>query len=276
MTSPGASRRQETLVWLAAAWLFPALLPFFLLGGTGVSAAQAGAAPHPELPACAAGTAPERAAGSVAEDLKRIYLHWPQVSPAEGAAGLAAVVLTYGRDQELYDWVQRHRTAELSRWSATVTQLGSPAFTLTAPLLLAALDPETGYLGFNAVALADIWAVSLKWAVGSSRPRAGEGHRFRPGQGWVNGDHDSFPSGHTAAAFALADVLAHRYPDGAALFYAGAAAVGYSRVYEKAHWPSDVVAGALLGLLASRQVRGSSRLFDPHAETVLPLFYRTF
>lgn len=51
-------------------------------------------------------------------------------------------------------------------------------------------------------------------------------------------------------AFALAFVLARAYPRYAVLFYGLAGLVAVSRVYLAKHFPSDVVAGAAIGLLA--------------------------
>ncbi len=57
----------------------------------------------------------------------------------------------------------------------------------------------------------------------------------------------SFPSGHTAAAFAFATGVGHVHPQAALPLRALAALVGYSRVHTGVHYPGDVVAGALLG-----------------------------
>jgi membrane-associated phospholipid phosphatase len=58
----------------------------------------------------------------------------------------------------------------------------------------------------------------------------------------------SFPSGHTAAAFAFATGVARVLPPAALPLYAMAALVGYSRVHTGVHYPLDVVSGALCGV----------------------------
>jgi undecaprenyl-diphosphatase len=57
----------------------------------------------------------------------------------------------------------------------------------------------------------------------------------------------SFPSGHTASAFAFATGVGQVLPSEAAGLRALAALVGYSRVHTGVHYPGDVIAGALLG-----------------------------
>ena len=64
----------------------------------------------------------------------------------------------------------------------------------------------------------------------------------------------SFPSGHASAAMTAAGVLAQNDPLWP-LYYAIGAVVASSRVYVKIHHPSDVVAGALLGLALARVAR---------------------
>lgn len=62
-------------------------------------------------------------------------------------------------------------------------------------------------------------------------------------------DH-SFPSGHTTAIFASVTPFAVTYPLSGLALYPLAAFVGFSRIYLGLHYPSDCVAGAVIGIAA--------------------------
>ncbi len=61
----------------------------------------------------------------------------------------------------------------------------------------------------------------------------------------------SFPSGHTASAFAFATGAADAQPLLSASLRALATLVGYSRVHTGVHYPADVLAGAFIGVSAA-------------------------
>lgn len=65
----------------------------------------------------------------------------------------------------------------------------------------------------------------------------------------------SFPSGHSASAFAFAVAVGSELPRAAVPLSFLAATVAYSRVHTGVHYPGDVVAGALLGVAAAATVR---------------------
>lgn len=61
-------------------------------------------------------------------------------------------------------------------------------------------------------------------------------------------DRFSFPSGHTAAAFVFAVAVSAFFSAWAPLVFALAVAIGLSRVLLGVHFPSDILAGAILGV----------------------------
>jgi membrane-associated phospholipid phosphatase len=77
-------------------------------------------------------------------------------------------------------------------------------------------------------------------------------HTLRPDESAWN----SFPSGHTAEAFANAEFMRMEYKDASPWYgigaYAVATATGMLRMYNNKHWLNDVVAGAGIGIAGTR------------------------
>lgn len=74
----------------------------------------------------------------------------------------------------------------------------------------------------------------------------------------------SFPSGHTASSFAAATVIAVYARKAGALALAYAGLVGISRMYLLMHWPTDVVAGAAVGVAVALAVLLSMDRWIPY------------
>lgn len=65
----------------------------------------------------------------------------------------------------------------------------------------------------------------------------------------------SFPSGHTSSSFAAAVTISLNFPlTFAILAFALAGAIAFSRLYLRVHYPSDILAGAVLGVICSLAV----------------------
>lgn len=121
---------------------------------------------------------------------------------------------------------------------------------------------RTGLRMLASHALATAVKTVIKNSVDRSRPgkAAEEGdHRFEPGDS-DDGEDRSFPSGHTAGAFAAARAIVRDYPDTAVPLYLAAGVAAGIQVPRHAHYPSDLLAGAVIGISSEWVVNGGLRL----------------
>ncbi len=141
------------------------------------------------------------------------------------------------------------------RW---VTHLGGARATIGTGLLLVAVgERRLGLAVLVALTLSHVAVQVLKRAVARPRPCDANGHPLAlvdlP-------DPFSFPSGHAAAASAIATTLVLRAPIAAVLIVPIAVLVSASRVALRVHHVSDVVAGAALGVVGG--VAGTALLLS--------------
>jgi membrane-associated phospholipid phosphatase len=124
---------------------------------------------------------------------------------------------------------------------------------------------DFGLHAFVSLALSNFVTGSLKVVTGRSRPLvlgadstwARQGHdEWDFFGGWhSDGARASYASGHTSNAFAIATVFAEELGGAAPwIAYPMAAGVAWSRVNDEAHWASDVVMGALIGIVSGHLV----------------------
>ena len=151
-------------------------------------------------------------------------------------------------------WTSRQlpNTNDQARFSARVSNVGAAytvipvtaAFYLGGVLTDNAKARETGLLGAQALVDGLVVFEVLKLATERQRPLVDGGH----GQFFHGGD--SFPSGHTMAAFALASVVAHEYRNKKmvpVIAYGLATLVGAARFSARQHFASDVLAAGAMG-----------------------------
>ncbi len=167
-------------------------------------------------------------------------------------------------DQAVFDAVAETRTPSLDRFFVGVSRSvdHSRLWLLMAAVvaLVALVDGSRGRraAGLGVLAIGSASAVTnaaLKPLAGRRRPTP-SGHRAVLGSRRVRRPVSaSFPSGHTASAFAFAAAMGETEPWTWLPLHAAAGAVGYARVHTGMHYPSDVAAGALIGALCGWTVR---------------------
>jgi undecaprenyl-diphosphatase len=144
-------------------------------------------------------------------------------------------------------------------WMLAATRLGDGWLWLAISALLATGGSRgLRVLSAGAVSagLANVLLLCVKGRIRRARPceQARPPHFDVDPLGWFTSDRFSFPSGHALNAFAIGSVIALAFPLAAVPVLAAAASVAASRVVVGLHWPSDVIAGALGGLLIGTSV----------------------
>lgn len=146
-------------------------------------------------------------------------------------------------DQSLYrtiheDW----QSPVLDPVMKGASRLGSAESGLVISALVLTVGDEkardTGKLMFFSLVGASAVTAGLKYAVNRERPDGEEHDRL----------NSSFPSGHATGAFAMASVAGAKYSSLRIPVYLLASTVALSRVYLGRHYPTDVLAGAGIGL----------------------------
>lgn len=125
----------------------------------------------------------------------------------------------------------------------------------TSRALLLGLGTRLQFL-FLSVALSVFVGEILKYLIGRGRPFVGGAanpFNFIPFEG--TGAYASLPSGHAVTAFALAFAVSALWPRLRVVMFTYAIAILLTRLVLLAHHPSDVAAGALLGMVGAMTVR---------------------
>lgn len=218
----------------------------------------------------AAAPRPDTLATAPRADTLAPYIH--SAPPGHGIrwyeplAVLGGIALTASLDEPVANHFRDHRSQgaqDVADAWAKVGTIGVGA--VTAGVLAGGLishNEKVTHAGLRllfSVGLAGGAAEGMKIVLGRERPYQNtSAWDFDPGH-----FDTSFPSGHTTLAFAMAASLSddiHRTWATVGL-YGLATGVAVSRVYQEAHWVSDVVGGAALGVASAKLVSGRWRVF---------------
>ena len=152
-------------------------------------------------------------------------------------------------DTRLFYWFNRFTDGRNCTPIRYLSKTGDGHLYLVLGLILFYLDSTHGQLFFYTAIMAYAFEIPLYLILKQCFKRP------RPAMTLLNykalitpSDKFSLPSGHTAAAFLMATIISYFYPTYMVIALPWAASVGLSRILLGVHYPSDVLAGAALGV----------------------------
>jgi membrane-associated phospholipid phosphatase len=133
-----------------------------------------------------------------------------------------------------------------------IALLATPALDRMTRAVLAMIVTRLGFV-FIAVGLPGLLGTIVKRWIGRVRPSAAGPFAYEPWS-WRS-EFASLPSGHATTAFATLVAIGVIFPRARPLLWACAVLIAVSRVVVMAHYPSDVIAGAAVGVFGALWVR---------------------
>ncbi len=130
-----------------------------------------------------------------------------------------------------------------------------PSLPRVPQLVLAAIMVRVGFL-FVAIGVPSLFVTIVKHMIGRARPLVGgslDPYLFSPFK-WPAA-YAGLPSGHATTAFAVLVAFGTLWPRARTILWIYALLIAASRVVVTAHYPSDVLAGALVGVVGALLVR---------------------
>jgi membrane-associated phospholipid phosphatase len=138
---------------------------------------------------------------------------------------------------------------------AAIAVLASPALPPFTQTVLASVTVRLSFL-FAAIALPSLAVTVVKRLIGRARPFVdNQSDPFHYMLGVWRPDYASFPSGHATTAFAAAIAIGLIWPRLRVWLWTYALIIAVSRVVILAHYTSDVIAGAVVGVVGALLVR---------------------
>lgn len=210
-----------------------------------------------------------------ASDILSAPAHWDKQDWQDVGMATATVVGTaLIIDRPLRDFMRKQDQG--NRFWLEVEKFGREYAALTmAGLYIGGLAGDDKMLAaaqdslITSIIASGIIVTGIKTTVGRARPMADQGVFYsRP----FTDPNSSFPSGHSAQAFAVAAVLAEHYDETwqQASFYGIASLAALARPYHDKHFASDIIASAFISIWTAKRVVRTNRTLRDKEVMLLP------
>lgn len=181
------------------------------------------------------------------------------------AMSTTAVTLLFTADQSIHDWAQKNKTGltdniskyGLEPWGRGIYSMSTMSiFYIYGAVNKNERAKKVALLGLKAYVLTGLLINIPKYVFQRERPFINNDPMVWHGP-FSNYKNNSFPSGHSLSAFAMATIIASEYTEYKTISYTAYSIAGLtalSRIYDNKHWGSDVLIGAALGWATAKLI----------------------
>jgi len=191
-------------------------------------------------------------------------IKWKQKEWLNTFSILGATGVAYLTEEHLNNWIINNKNSFTNNIGTTGYAVGHPFILI--PLTSLAYTSgyyfnnyrlqRAGLVALEGLILSGIATKGIKMMVHRQRPRTSNtNHNFDGPAFSLSEDNQSFPSGHSALAWATATAFASEYKENNAIVYGSyglATFVSISRVLDNAHWASDTIVGSAIGYFIAK------------------------
>lgn len=197
----------------------------------------------------------------------------------------SSAVAAYLIETDINSWILKYQNSTSSTFGNIGYNLAHPSFLVPISTITYSIGyfnklarvERVGITMFESLFISGATIKGLKMITDRKRPSESKSNSDFDGPSFsLSEKSQSFPSGHSALAFATATSIAQEYKDNKAIVltsYTIATSVGLSRLFDNAHWLSDVIIGSAIGHFIAKYTHKKYTTIDlKNKTTIIPLF----
>ena len=200
------------------------------------------------------------------------------------SAIFSSAIAAYFIEKDLNSWIQDNQNKNTSDFGDIGYILAHPALLVPVSVMTYSIGyfnnkdrlQRTGIVMFESIFLSGATVKAIKMIGDRKRPSESSSNANFDGPSFsLSEKSQSFPSGHSALAFATATSIAQEYKENKAIVitsYTIATSISASRLFDNAHWLSDVIIGSAIGHFVAKYTYNKYTQITQPKFSISPIF----